>query len=546
MVLKNSLKQLVRTPLRTVLFILFLAATTTFLCFGLYMWVGANNSLDQASEAFSTVGIIEFSDSYYLSMPDLDFLAHSPYVEHFDRREILVACNYEDRKDPDSPPIYIKDRYAVIIFEPLSETSGESVPISVVEFMPFQDELDHTITSISNSDHYLEVGKLYISAGTAIHSEFRPFATGILEAGAIAEIPQGNLENFLASADGKAWATVLKASSVSQRFTVLTSKDVNSIYAFHQGDAILTEGRLFTQQEYEDSAQVCLVSIHSNLQLGESIDLTLYDSESLHSGPGYLGFRADPYVFDMSIGEGTYEVVGVYSQQIGSRGIEYGLDQYTIIVPHNPAISEPDLRSHKNNLLSVRLVNGTANDFLADIETANLTGVTVLVYDQGYSMVSAALTGLSKTALLLMTISLATGLILAILFAYLYVGKQKHNIAIMYSLGESRRQALAYILSTTAIVVILATTLGGLAGYLLSGTVLDAVYQRMEGNVAATVYSTVTAGLEIQHQIPIPRGTGLPMVAAGAILLMTLAISVAITVNVLRVEPLQLLANKGD
>jgi len=49
MILKNSLKQLIRTPLKTGLFIVFLAALTAFLSFGLYMWTSVANSLDQAA-----------------------------------------------------------------------------------------------------------------------------------------------------------------------------------------------------------------------------------------------------------------------------------------------------------------------------------------------------------------------------------------------------------------------------------------------------------------------------------------------------------------
>ena len=146
-----------------------------------------------------------------------------------------------------------------------------------------------------------------------------------------------------------------------------------------------------------------------------------------------------------------------------------------------------------------------------------------------------------------MAICLGTGLILSILFAFLYVGRQKRSIAIMYSLGANRRRALSFVIATVCSVAILAVFLGGLAGYALSDTALNAVYQRMtEDDSVGAAYSTVAAGSEIQYQVTIPKGVALPAAAAGTILLLTSALSAVFAVNVLRAEPLQVLAQKED
>ena len=235
----------------------------------------------------------------------------------------------------------------------------------------------------------------------------------------------------------------------------------------------------------------------------------------------------------------------MYTLPMVTRSDWYQIDKDTIIMPLDSSISTP--KSVMNNLVSCRLTNGTAEAFLADMEAANIPGITVTVYDQGYSKIGAALAGMRKTALILMAICLGTGLILSILFAFLYVGRQKRSIAIMYSLGASRRRALRFVIATVCSVAILAVFLGGLAGYALSDTALNAVYQRMtEDDSVDTAYSTVAAGSEIQYQVTIPKGVALPTAAAGIILLLTLALNAVFAVSVLRAEPLQVLAQKED
>ena len=56
MILKNSLRHVSRTPIKSALFILLLAAVTAFLSFGLNMWLSAAQSIEAAKQAFRTIG----------------------------------------------------------------------------------------------------------------------------------------------------------------------------------------------------------------------------------------------------------------------------------------------------------------------------------------------------------------------------------------------------------------------------------------------------------------------------------------------------------
>lgn len=421
--------------------------------------------------------------------------------------------------------------------------------MNVLEVLASGERWPNKVSRINSSGYSLYPGKHYLAAGWYDEEadEFQP--AGILKFGPIAEIPAGNLEEFLAGDAGRPWARLLETFKRSpDALTVLTTKDVGSIYAFHQGDAVLAKGRSFTQKEYEQGERVCLISVafadSNNLQLGDKIDLSFYERYGL-GWRNDTGVLADFDCFSEGFAQESYEIIGMYTLPMVTRANWYRIDKDTIIMPQDPSISTPE--SVMNNLVSCRLTNGTAEAFLADMEAENIPGITVIVYDQGYSKVSAALAGMEKTALILMGICMGTGLILSTLFAFLFVGRQKRSIAIMYSLGASRRRALSFVTATVCSVAILATILGGLAGYALADTALNTVYQSMmKGNSIDTAYSTVAAGSEIQYQVAIPKGFDLPAAAAGTILLLTLALSAGFSVNVLGTEPLQVLAKKED
>lgn len=59
--MKNSIKQLLRTPLRTILFVLLLTLISTFLCLGGGLWFTAQQGLDDAEENFTTIAVPNYA-----------------------------------------------------------------------------------------------------------------------------------------------------------------------------------------------------------------------------------------------------------------------------------------------------------------------------------------------------------------------------------------------------------------------------------------------------------------------------------------------------
>ena len=65
MILGQSIKSVLRTPFKTILFILLIAAVTAFACLGFGMLSSGNRLLEAADRAYTTKAIIEYIDDGY-------------------------------------------------------------------------------------------------------------------------------------------------------------------------------------------------------------------------------------------------------------------------------------------------------------------------------------------------------------------------------------------------------------------------------------------------------------------------------------------------
>ncbi|MDD4658954.1 MAG: hypothetical protein PHW26_07955, partial [Eubacteriales bacterium] len=128
MIIQNSLRQVVRTPVRTSLFVTLLVAVTAFLAIGINLHLSAVQSIALADEAFTTIGTISFRDldNSDLNLPDIMNYDYSPivnskYVQFLDRRIMLagVAEVTTVFDDVSVAPFRIGVSCSVIEFSPL-------------------------------------------------------------------------------------------------------------------------------------------------------------------------------------------------------------------------------------------------------------------------------------------------------------------------------------------------------------------------------------------------------------------------------------------
>ena len=165
---------------------------------------------------------------------------------------------------------------------------------------------------------------------------------------------------------------------------------------------------------------------------------------------------------------------------------------YSIFIPEK-SVTEPrtaeEMPVH-GSLLSIRLKNGSINQFLEQMEELGLTeelvgryNPTFTFYDQGYSLIHPGLEAMSSTARLLLTLSSVLLLVTCILLAFFFGQNQKQSVGIFRMLGGSKKQAVTAVLLCAMIMTILGAVLGMLTGYYLAQSVGE---QIVEENLAAT------------------------------------------------------------
>ena len=571
-------KNIFRSPVKSSLFFLLLASITITLCLGLSVWLSIDRSLDAANQAFKTIGIIEYRDpdhSRHHSIDDeYDYspIISSKYVESFDHRAVVPGFSNRLNTKPlakrseaflhiiEFTPIDLSDvsvaqceitKIHYSYSNNIEVREGAVIPIKV---SPVPIELSPEVTFDTS---YLDTGKSYLACviktidGTYLvdwlttQSELREI-TGLLGIEeSIDTVMKINDENSL---DSLIWEHFIrKYNSIAHTATVYSTNDLETILIFHQGVALVTQGRSFSQEDYSKGNRVCLISNTlakiNGLGLGDTIPLSFSDGSVYRMNSILVG---DLFQHLDIIGAGSYEIVGIY-QVVGNMGEGgYGIYVDTIFIPQKSLSYQP-YRTW-DNLVSFRLTSGKVEAFLKEMEQYDLPGINFTFYDQGYSKVSGALADMKETALLLTGICAAAGLGVILLFSLLFVGRQKRSIAIMYSLGASRGKALAFLLQTVLMVAGVSVTIGGVTGYALSDRVLADIYARGSEKIAlSAAYSEVYGqDIELDFQAITPDKPAAPLVAAGTVLVVTLVLSGIFAAKVLRAEPMQVLAQKEE
>ncbi|MGI6366190.1 MAG: FtsX-like permease family protein [Bacillota bacterium] len=598
MIFHNSLKQVFRTPLRTGLFIILIAAITAILSVGINLHLSAVQSIEMADEAFTTIGAISFKnlDNTDLTLNDIMNYDYSPIVnsEHvrlLDRRIMLAGVAEGVTAVYDSismAPPKAGVMYSVIEFTPEFPADGKRILVRVLKVHHsyhggFREGSLLWLEQSGNDGQViqLEIGKKYVTCGYEGYggsctvfpssSEAMLKEAGVLkEDSSFASIAEITTEDYWDREEGQMWGRLVEILQNSVKtLSVYTSNDLETMLIFHQGNALISSGRSFSQADYQEGVKVCILNANTakrnGFRVGDKIALCFSEEDITFFRQGAV---MDSCLVDVT-DWGNYEIIGLYTI-IDNMGI-HGLHEDTIFVPQRSVPIQPDnipiIRGSSTvtavsdgtnsvisevhmpeweNFVSTRLTNGSVAAFKKEMEQYDLSGLRFTFYDQGYSKVSGALGGMRETASLLTAICSAAGLGIALLSSLLFVGRQHRNIAIMYSLGAGRKKALAYLMLCVLVVAGPAAVLGGIAGYTLSATVLEEAYIRNVDVMAVNAsYSGASGDNTVDgFQVTAPPGHQAPLTAAGSVLAVTLILSSIFAARVLKAEPMQVLKAK--
>ena len=243
---------------------------------------------------------------------------------------------------------------------------------------------------------------------------------------------------------------------------VILTDRAESMYSFNTGDEALLSGRFFTDEEYTNGDDVCVISAayaeQNGLRLGDMIQLDYYDSgfgeynngataNSMLAAEDPGPYRQRYYMsLDDAIGVcKNYTVIGIYTGARFAFGA-YQLNADTILVPKASVPNAQNYETRANSLLNTFVLkNGSAKEFEKYMEQQNLAG-QFLYFDQDFSSMQESLDALETNAMRLMMVGIGVFLLTSALFLFLNFRRMNLTIRGVRLLGRSSKAVFREII----------------------------------------------------------------------------------------------------
>lgn len=222
--------------------------------------------------------------------------------------------------------------------------------------------------------------------------------------------------------------------------------DLNRLRWFTNGNAIIVEGRTFTEDEQASGAKVCIISQElakaNGLQVGDTISMTAYAamvSVMKDHAQDHLDMLYETLDIRTAQGEQvTFEIVGIYTAPLYTNTIDEFVPN-TVIAPYNSMQLDPGRGSvlpiQTQNLI---LHNGQGEAFLQAVRDAGCPEDLYTIEETTYDAVKDVLASMSSDSLTLLAISASVGTVMLIVVLALYARGWRKENAILVMLGTTQ------------------------------------------------------------------------------------------------------------
>ncbi len=345
MSIRYSVRQLLRTPLKLLLFLLIVAASTALLIFGANLWLETGRQLRALEERFTTIGTVQqredslrvysLWDAASKSYTNLDFPVYNAVIPP----SVLKVEGLTYLAGPEKRPYYgaLMQKYETSADEYIDSIGGYRF---VAEFTPDEDcvpsepvhvKIVNVLSGDPQGDKFwfcdqlndnpkpMEAGKTYIAylfgtenrfaearAGTTImfYPLGYPLSSQHEKDGTRMVSVLNEDENYLAgnqweevtdgfyeTGRGRYWLNLIASEQIRKKnIPVLPTESLALLPAFHKGEAAVKRGREISAEEFGQGAAVCLVTEEfaqrNELQVGDKLTLPLLFADYC-SSPGY-------------------------------------------------------------------------------------------------------------------------------------------------------------------------------------------------------------------------------------------------------------------
>jgi ABC-type antimicrobial peptide transport system permease subunit len=291
--------------------------------------------------------------------------------------------------------------------------------------------------------------------------------------------------------------------------TVVTNLEASGPFYFDE--LLIKAGRIFHPSEYRENNNVVLISelLADFYQVGINDTLTL----KLHYSKRGIGLS--DFLKDTNFAyEASYTIIGIFENKEENK--------HTIYMPDAGWINQ---KLHSSTLARYIVKNGTGEEFIENLKNSLLPSMNFTLYDQGYEEAVKPIVALKNNAILIIILGALSGTAILVLFAYLYVVKQRDTILTMLSLGTGIRRTMMYIHLGAMLLVLCASSIGAYIASRFLNKVTQKLFDAMKASYATDLrFSERKIGLQT-YFIPQARvNNWLPVLVMAAILLVSLII----------------------
>lgn len=419
MVIKNSLKQLGRMPVKTLFFLALLILTVAFFMLGINLWSVASKNLDRIDNTFVTIGTVQqkatsaatgsmwqvwsgthtfFSYPKYggLIPPSVLEFEGANYILKPEKRPYYVAHHpgYVVHENPFTD-IIIDSQWLIVEIQPLEDcVPSEPVRVKVTKVLSgellYSDEIyywdgqEHPeplsaqktyIIILTFAPGFIEYNaNVYMPSGYPYTTQRKKDGTRIEDSVKFESVVNEVTENYYETPKGKRWLALLEAHEIDKHtIPVIPTQDLNLLMAFYDGDAWVSAGREISRGEFETGEKVCLVSQYfaenNKLKVGDNLRLPLlcadywFSSSQTYRHDTYIGspgslIDANGEIYP-AFEDSEYEIVGFYQSVKGSSiSPDYMLGKNAVVIPSASVKNSDD-----DNILAVGPMMGYSTSF---------------------------------------------------------------------------------------------------------------------------------------------------------------------------------------
>ncbi len=599
-----SIKQMHRSPLKSLLFAVLIAVCAFCLSLGGALWYMGSSGFQDFDGLYTTIGTVEqkYEGTEVRSSWDPETQAYEyysgGYYGEWIPEDVLDFKGADYILKPRQRPYfgaYIEDLYHGIgsadmgVVEATPLKTGAMYPslpmrvTRVLEGTMQEGEIFYLCDHQSEEPAVLESGKTYVMQlsmfGTA-HGPNVPAGEQTMEyllSSGIAstqytidmepvydpvteedrwydEVTDG----FYETERGKRWLALSSYQDYSMRTIPVQPTDGTKLLMhFYNGEAQITEGRDITEEEYEDGAKVCLMpeilAMRLGKKVGDTLTLPLYYADySRAVGDAFmLGVRshvsvnllnAEGEIYQI-FNEQEYEIVGLYTA--GDKGSgSYSAGEYEVVIAWN-AVPE---NCWEDNLAGAGVMKGADTSFQIPHGTVeefrekwDALGLDDLAI-RFYDMGYTQLKDSLENRQLMSAIFLLSGGVMAVLILCFFSS--------LFITGQKERIAVERLMGRTKRQCAL-SILSGMLVLSAAGCIVGSAAGWLASGKAAQeagdtlefarTYSDNAIANTEPEDTGEPPGAVLPCVTGGMLLAASVVISAGYMGRVLRKEPLRML-----